>query len=121
MGDAAPADRQSTYSAKEQNMTEYKPGTRWQSSVCTGEFVVVKSPSTSALLMCGDQPVEPHGSVRNAEEWPSAGGNGTLGGKRYLELESGLEMLCTKSSGNDLSFDGRVLTRREAKALPASD
>jgi hypothetical protein len=42
-------------------------------------------------------------------------------GKRYVDTESGLEVLCTKPGPGVLSADGRQLTLKAPNALPASD
>jgi hypothetical protein len=46
---------------------------------------------------------------------------GSLLGKRYVDAESGLEALCSKPGAGSLSLDGRPLSMKEAKKLPASD
>jgi hypothetical protein len=51
---------------------------------------------------------------------PGAGG-GTLLGKRYVDDPTGLELLCTKPGAGELAVDGRPLTIKGPKALPASD
>ncbi|BBZ38228.1 MULTISPECIES: hypothetical protein [Mycobacterium] len=59
---------------------------------------------------------------------PTAGASGastaekdTVLGKRYVDTESGLEVLCTKAGRGVLSADGRQLTTKAPNALPASD
>ena len=42
-------------------------------------------------------------------------------GKRYVDDEIGIELLCTRSGSGALTVDGRVLTLKGAKPLPASD
>ena len=102
-------------------MPEYRPGERWQSDMCGGEFVVIKAPAASGVLTCGGREVRPQGSAPVQSDSVAAPGQGVLPGKRYTDPESGLEVLCTKGSANDLAFAGRVLSRKEAKPLPASD
>ena len=34
-------------------MSDYRPGSRWKSAVCAGEFVVVRPPSGEGELGCG--------------------------------------------------------------------
>jgi hypothetical protein len=38
-----------------------------------------------------------------------------------VDVETGLEALCSKPGAGSLSLDGRPLTMKEAKKLPASD
>lgn len=46
---------------------------------------------------------------------------GTLLGKRYTDVATGIEVLCTKAGTGTLSLDGRPLDLKEAKPLPSSD
>ena len=100
-------------------MAEYKPGSRWQSASGRGEFVVVRPPAGSGELTCGDAAVQPHGSPV-APGQADVPGDATVTGKRYIEAESGIEILCTRSGGA-LVFGGRSLSPKDAKPLPASD
>lgn len=102
-------------------MTDYKPGSRWKSGVCSGEFVLVKPPSGSGELTCGGAPLQLHGSDAAPAAATEAAGEGTLAGKRYADPDSGAEVLCTKPGTGSLGFAGRSLVRKDAKPLPASD
>jgi hypothetical protein len=42
-------------------------------------------------------------------------------GKRYVDTDTGLEVLCTKPGPGVLTADGRQLTIKAPTALPASD
>jgi hypothetical protein len=101
---------------------ELKPGSRWKSAVCNAEFVVVRPPSSSGVPACGGEPLVPY-----AEDKPAGGplspdhAAGSVLGKRYLDAESGLAVLCSKPGAGSLSLDGRPLVLQEAKKLPASD
>lgn len=46
---------------------------------------------------------------------------GTLIGKRYIDAQERIEMLCTQGGQGTLTFEGVVMTLKQAKALPASD
>ena len=48
-------------------------------------------------------------------------GEGTKLGKRYVDEELGLELLCTKPGEGSLGVSGRALTLKGAKPLPSSD
>lgn len=100
-------------------MSGYKPGSRWKSGMCSGEFVVVRPPSGEGELACGGAALRPHDSGEPAVS--GAAGEGTMAGKRYTDPASGVELLCTKAGQGDLSFAGRPLQRKDAKPLPASD
>jgi len=51
----------------------------------------------------------------------STGTGGTQLGKRYVDEPTGLEVLCVKPGSGTLAADGRDLTLKSAKPLPASD
>lgn len=46
---------------------------------------------------------------------------GTQMGKRYVDADGTLELLCVKAGAGSLSLDGVALTTKEAKSLPSSD
>ena len=101
---------------------ELKPGSRWCSAVCSAELVVVRPPKTAGELRCGGQPLraiaEP--AVEPAAIDPALS-EGVLVGKRYAEVESGIEVLVSRAGLGSLTIDGRKLAPKEAKALPSSD
>jgi len=101
---------------------DIKPGSRWKSTVCTAEVVVVRPPKPAGVLQCGGAPVHALGTESQAsgEVHPDHSG-GVLVGKRYTDIESGIEVLGAKAGKGSLAFDGRPLTLKEAKPLPASD
>ena len=99
-----------------------KPGSRWMSTVCTAEVVVVRPAKSEVTLECGGHPVAALGGERPAGLALAADrAEGVHAGKRYFDEESGLEVLGSKAGAGSLSVDGRPLARKEAKALPASD
>jgi hypothetical protein len=98
-----------------------KAGTRLRSGVCTATVVVVRAPASPVSVECGGQPMaEGAGPAGEAELAPGYDG-GALLGKRYEDPASGLELLCTKGGAGSLSVDGRLLSVKDAKPLPASD
>lgn len=101
---------------------DLKPGSRWRSAVCDGEFVVVRPPKSAVSLECGGVPVIPHAEARAAGAAPSPDhAGGSQAGKRYTDAETGLEALCSKAGAGSLSVDGRPIGAVEAKKLPSSD
>jgi hypothetical protein len=42
-------------------------------------------------------------------------------GKRYVDADSGVELLCTRAGLGVLTCDGRAMTIKGAKPLPSSD
>jgi len=101
---------------------QIKPGSRWKSAVDTTEVVVVRPPKGEVSLECGGHPMVAVGS--DAPEGlalsPDFAG-GTAVGKRYVDEESGIELLGAKAGQSSLAVDGRPLTLKDAKPLPASD
>ncbi|WP_323039024.1 hypothetical protein [Gemmobacter sp.] len=98
-----------------------KPGSRWKSTTCTAEAVVVRPAQTAGLPQCGGHDMVPLGEV--AQDQPARDGfaNGCAVGKRYRDAASGLELLCTRAGQGTLSFGGAVLAMVETKQLPSSD
>jgi hypothetical protein len=107
---------------EEVELMDLKPGSRWKSAVCSAEMVVVRPPTTAGILQCGGADVLPQ-----ADPTPPTGhvdpahAQGVLIGKRYTDTDCGIEVLGAKPGAGSLSFDGRPLTLKEAKPLPASD
>jgi hypothetical protein len=100
---------------------EIKPGSRWKSAVCTAEMVVVRPPKTDGSLACGGVEVVAHDATPTGGDIDLAFNEGVLIGKRYVDDDSGIEVLGSKAGPGSLSFDGRPLRLKEAKPLPASD
>ena len=101
---------------------ELKPGSRWKSAVCDGEFVVVRPPKTGGELSCGGAAVIPHATAKRAGGGVAADqAGGTQLGKRYTDDESGIVILASKGGAGSLALDGRPLAMQDAKKLPASD
>lgn len=101
---------------------EYRAGTRLKSAVCTTEVIVVKPPKGPGVVLCGGRP------MLDLTEEPADGGapvpdamGGTQLGKRYVDEQAGLEVLCTKKGDGSLALDDRPLELQGAKALPPSD
>jgi hypothetical protein len=99
---------------------ELKVGARLKSAACTTEVVVVKAPTGAVDLRCGG--VEMAGeAVASSEVLDAEHAEGTLLGKRYTDDDSGIELLAVKAGDGSLSIDGRPLTLKGVKPLPASD
>jgi hypothetical protein len=99
-----------------------KPGSRWKSAVCDAEVVVVRPAKDPVVLECGGQPMLAPGDARPESLSPAADDIGGVHvGKRYSDPDTGFEVLGVKAGRGALSIDGRLLGRKDAKALPASD
>ncbi|CAI7974928.1 hypothetical protein MXD62_14250 [Frankia sp. Mgl5] len=102
--------------------TLVKPGTRYKSTVCDTEVIVVKPPAAAVDLRCGGHPVIEVGAEAPAGlTLDPAFSAGTPLGKRFADPESGLELLCTKAGAGSLSIGDVPLPLKDAKPLPSSD
>jgi hypothetical protein len=103
-------------------MMQLKPGSRWKSAVDSSEVVVVRPPQGEVSLECGGHPMVPLGEAapEGLTISPDFSG-GTQVGKRYVEAESGIELLGSKAGTSSLAIDGRPVSLKDAKPLPASD
>ncbi len=98
-----------------------KTGSRLKSAVCGVEVIVIRAKAAQTTLNCGGQPmVDGTGASRDPRINP-AFADGTELGKRYVDDEAGIEVLCTKAGEGTLSVGDRPLTLKAAKALPSSD
>jgi hypothetical protein len=100
---------------------EMRPGSRWHMSGATTEVVVIRSPTDPVTLSCAGLAMEPLTADRPNAELGGAPEAATLIGKRYVDQESGLEVLCTRSGPGPLTAEGRLLAMKTPKPLPSSD
>ena len=99
-----------------------KPGTRLFSGVCTTELIAVKAPSGEVELTIGGAPPVLAAADRNGSGAVVDGhGGGAAIGKRYVDDDNTIELLCTKAGEGIPAMNGELLETKEAKALPASD
>jgi hypothetical protein len=103
-------------------MTVIRVGSRLKSTTCTTEVVVVRAPSGDAAeISCGGEPMLPFDADVAVQGTGADDGEGTALGKRYVDEELGVELLCTKAGAGRLRVDGRELALKGAKPLPSSD
>jgi len=108
-------------------MTAIKPGLRLKSAVCSTEIMILRAPPCDAcvaptVICCGgvqmlpltDQP--PPGARLDPAQ-----AHGSLIGKRYVDEQDRVEILCTQGGAGALMLDGVLMTVKQAKALPSSD
>ena len=100
-------------------MTDLTRGKRLRSKVSDAEIIVVRSPAAPTELFCGGQPMT--AGLAAGATCASTTENDTVLGKRYVDTDTGLEVLCTKAGPGVLSADERQLTIKAPNALPASD
>lgn len=95
-----------------------KPGTKLKSTVCDTEIVVISG--GEVLPECGGAPMAEESPVNKGTP-DSACKEGTLMGKRYVDPDGTIELLCVKPGEGSLSIGGVALTTKDAKPLPSSD
>jgi hypothetical protein len=101
-------------------MTEMKAGLRLKSAVCDAQIMVIK-PGADMALTCGGVPMLA-GDEASADAAPDAAHMaGCQVGKRYVNEDQSVEVLCVKAGEGSLAADGAVLVTKEAKKLPSSD
>jgi hypothetical protein len=103
-------------------MTDLKPGLRLKSAVCSTQIMIIRTPSVPADIRCGG--VE----MLALTEQPAPGSrldpdqaHGSLIGKRYVDAQDRVEILCTQGGAGSLMLDGVLMVLKQAKALPSSD
>jgi hypothetical protein len=99
-----------------------KVGERYQSPSTAAQIIVMRAPSQDVEITLAGEPVV----LLDPTAVPSAAGavdgdEQLQVGKRYVDEESGLELLCTTAGAGPLVVDGRSLTTAAAKLLPSSD
>ncbi|NKQ51514.1 hypothetical protein HFP15_01310 [Amycolatopsis sp. K13G38] len=100
--------------------TILKPGDQLASTVCATKVVVVRAPAEGRpVITCGGSPMVPASTAKPAPGGDS--GTQTLIGKRYVDADGTVELLCTSSGSGELACDGAPMTVKSAKPLPASD
>ncbi len=94
-----------------------KPGTRLKSAVCDAEIMIIKI-AESVELTCGGQLMSeaPEKTEGDADRM-----HGCLIGKRYVNAEETIEVLCVKSGDGSLYYEGQELMTKDTKKLPSSD
>ena len=101
---------------------EMKPGSRWKSAVCSTEVVVVRPPNVDVSLECGGIPMVAQSATAPSQQPVTADlMKGSLVGKRYVDGDTSIELLCVKTGEGSLSVNQRLLAVKDAKRLPSSD
>jgi hypothetical protein len=101
-------------------VSELAAGKRLHSTACHTEIIVLRAPHAHTELSCAGVPMTADDAARSAAPKRTAD-HGVVLGKRYVDEQTGLEVLCTKAGAGPLVADGRQLVIKAAKALPASD
>lgn len=101
---------------------QLKPGARLFGASCTTELIVVKAPSAPVDLRIGGHPAclsaaDRDASLRVLTDKSAA----PAVGKRYVDENGSLEVLCTKTGLGAVGIGGILLVPKDAKPLPSSD
>ena len=94
-----------------------KPGTRLKSAVCDAEVMIIKC-GDSDDLTCGGLPLS---DPPDKTEGDAGKRHGCLIGKRYVNANESIEVLCVKSGEGSLFYDDEELMTKDTKKLPSSD
>jgi len=97
-----------------------RPGAQLASTTCGTRVVVVRVPADSApTIACGGNAMVDAASAPSSPA--GVGQGGTQIGKRYVNADETVELLCSAAGAGALSCDGEPMTIKAAKTLPASD
>lgn len=96
-------------------------GKRLASTVCETEVIVLRTGSDDVSLTCGGAPMTDVTSADAHRGGSVTDDGGTSVGKRYVDADQQLELLCTKAGAGALAVDGVPLVVKAAKVLPSSD
>ncbi len=100
-------------------MTTLSAGKRLKSAVCSTEIMVIAAPDGDVEITCGGSPMGDGTSNGGAVD--PAHAEGTAIGKRYVNADGSLEVLCVKAGEGSLAAGGDALTVKDAKKLPKTD
>lgn len=95
-----------------------KPGMKLKSTVCDTEVMVIKG--NNVVVECGGSPMS-EGPVEARSALNPEFAEGTKMGKRYVNEDGSVELLCIKPGAGSLSINGEPLHTKDSKPLPSSD
>ena len=103
-------------------MAQLATGSRLQSTVCNTQVMVIKAPEGDIEVTCGGAPMVDAGAeAASGGSVDPEHAEGTAIGKRYVNEDGSLELLCVKAGEGSLAIGGVALTIKGAKKLPWSD
>jgi hypothetical protein len=100
---------------------QIRVGQALASAVDDTTVIVTRVPAADVELTCGGVSMVPKGGEAPAAEADPDQMGGSQLGKRYVDVDDTIELLCTKAGQGTLALDGKPLVTQEAKALPSSD
>jgi hypothetical protein len=96
-----------------------KPGSKLKSAVCDTEVMVIRG-GADTIVECGGSPMAEQAPAERRTIDPNFA-KGTRIGKRYVDADGKIELLCVKAGQGSLSVSGVALQTKDAKPLPSSD
>ena len=100
---------------------ELKTGARLASIVCAGEVMVVAAPDGAGAMTCGGAPMVASGADAPRADIDPDQAVGIQIGKRYVNEEGTLEVLCVKAGEGQLGANGELMLQKDTKKLPKTD
>ncbi|HAR31088.1 MAG TPA: hypothetical protein DCR65_06150 [Gammaproteobacteria bacterium] len=97
-----------------------KTGARLKSAVCDGEVMIVKAPAGDIELTCGGVPMADSAPATRQAALPDHA-VGIRIGKRYINEDGSLEVLCVKAGDGGLAVNGQLLLQKDTRQLPKTD
>ena len=98
-----------------------KAGAKLKSAVCDTQLMVVKAPAGEYDIRCGGADMLAGTATAEGAQLDPALAGGTLIGKRYVDPEEKVELLCTKGGKGSVVLNGVAMEIKQAKQLPSSD
>ena len=103
-------------------MMTLKAGARFKSAVCDTQVMVIKAPAGEFALACGGAAmIAPTAAAPAGVALDGAHAAESLIGKRYVNADESVELLCTKGGKGSLALNGTAMEVKQAKQLPSSD
>ena len=100
-------------------MPALAPGKRLKSAVCATEIMVITAPDGDVDIRCGGAPMAEDGDGSGTVDTAHAKGSSI--GKRYVDGDGTLEVLCVKAGDGSLALGENTLKVKEATKLPNTD
>lgn len=99
-----------------------RPGLKLRSATCETELIVIRATAAVADLTCGGAAVrtDPTAPADRLPIDPDAA-TGTQLGKRYVDGDGTIELLCTRPGAGTLALGRTPLHIKAAAPLPSSD
>ncbi len=98
-----------------------KAGSKLESTACDTQVMVIRNTQEDATIECGGAAMIAAPAAGVKSEPTAEHANGTLMGKRYVDEDGTIELLCIKAGKGSLALNGVALGVKDAKPLPSSD